>query len=187
MTQTRRWLHAALLAGVIASTAFSAMAESPITVFLVRHAEKETSGADPSLTEAGRARAESLAALLADAGITAIFSSEFKRTQETAAPLAKRLGLTVTVVPGKEIDALLSKVRTLAPDGRALVVGHSNTVPELARRLTRVKVAELTDADYDRLYVATFSKDGQGEVLLLHYGGSSTARSARVVQTVRPR
>jgi len=179
MTPTRSWLQAALVAGVVASAAFSASAEPPRTVFLARHAEKEASGADPSLTEAGRERAESLAALLADAGITAIFSSEFKRTQETAAPLARRLGLSVTVVPGKDLDALLSKVRALAPDERALIVGHSNTVPELARRLTGVKVAELTDADYDRLYIATSRKDGQGEILLLHYGGSSTARSVR--------
>ncbi len=178
MSPTRRWLHAVLVASVVVSMAFSASAEAPLTVFLARHAEKAASGGDPSLTEAGRERAESLATLLADAGITAIFSSEFKRTQETAAPLAKRLGLSVTVVPGKDLDVLLSKVHALTPDGRALVVGHSNTVPELARRLTGVKVAELTEAEYDRLYVTTIHKDGQGEILLLHYGRSSTARSA---------
>jgi broad specificity phosphatase PhoE len=161
---------------MVLSSAFSAGAESSLTVFIVRHAEKQSSAADPSLTEAGRERAESLAGLLADAGISAIFSSEFKRTQETAAPLAKRLGLSVTVVPGKDLDALLSKVRALGPDGRALIVGHSDTVPELARRLTGVKVANLTDADYDRLYVGTIRKEGPGEVLLLHYGGSSPAR-----------
>jgi broad specificity phosphatase PhoE len=126
-------------------------------------------GADPSLTDGGRARAEALAGTLADAGITAIFSSEFKRTQETAAPLAKRLGLSVTVVPGKDADVLVAKVRALPPGGHALIVGHSNSVPELAKRLTGVKVAELTDADFDRFYVLTVRKHGQGEVLLLHY------------------
>jgi broad specificity phosphatase PhoE len=125
------------------------------------------------------ARAESLATLLADAGITAIFSSEFKRTQDTAAPLAKRLGLTVTVVPGKDVDGLLSKLRALPSDGRALVVGHSNTVPELARRLTGAKVADLTDADFDRLFIATSRKDGTGEVLLLHYGQGIGVPSAQ--------
>ena len=179
MTQTRRWLHAALLAGVIASTAFSAMAESPITVFLVRHAEKETSGADPSLTEAGRARAELLTGLLADAGITTIFTSQYNRTRETAAPLAKRLGLSVTVVPAKDLDALLTKVRALPPGARALIVGHSDTVPALAHRLTGAKVAELTDADYDRLYIATFGKNRDGEVVVLHYGGAVPARDVR--------
>jgi broad specificity phosphatase PhoE len=169
MTSIRSWLCAALVAGLVASTAFSAGAES-LTVFVVRHAEKETTGADPSLTEAGRERAESLAVMLADAGVTAIFSSEFKRTQETAAPIAKRLGLSVTVVPGKDVDALLSKVRAVAPAGRVLIVGHSNTVPELVKSLTGVTVAELTDADYDRLYVGTLNNEGNGDVLLLHYG-----------------
>ena len=179
MTPTREWLRAALVACVVALTAFSARAEAPLTVFIVRHAEKEATGTDPSLTEAGRERAEALAALLADAGITAIFTSEFKRTQETAARIAKRLGLTVTVVPGKDIDAVVSKVRALPPEGRALIVGHSNTVPEFAQRLTGVKVSELTDADFDRLYIGTIPKDGPGEIVLLHYGGSSSARPAR--------
>jgi broad specificity phosphatase PhoE len=171
----RKWLHAAIAASLVAA-AFPAIAKPPLTVFLVRHAEKEAAGSDPSLTEAGRARAESLAALLADAGITAIFSSEFKRTQETAAPLAKRLGLTVTVVPAKDADALVARVRALPPHGRALIVGHGNTVPELAKRLTGAKVAELAEADYDRLFVGTIFKDGDGEVLLLHYGAGPDSR-----------
>lgn len=169
MTTIREWLHTALAAAIVASAALSASAEPALTVFLVRHAEREASGADPSLTEAGRARAESLAALLADAGITAIFSSEYKRTQETAAPLAKQLNLSVTVVPGKDTDALLARLRALTPGGRALIVGHSNTIPELAQRLTGVKVAELSETDFDRLYVGVVRKKGQGEVLLLHY------------------
>ncbi len=128
-----------------------------------------SASAEPALTEAGRARAESLAALLSDAGITAIFSSEYKRTQETAAPLAKRLGLSVTVVPGKDSDALLARLRALAPGGRALIVGHSNTIPELTQRLTGVKIAEFGETDFDRLYVGIVRKGGHGEVLLLHY------------------
>jgi broad specificity phosphatase PhoE len=170
MTRTRRWLDATLVAGMIASAVVPASAAPPLTVVLVRHAEKETNVADPPLTEAGRERAETLANMLAEVGITTIFTSEYKRTRETAAPLAKRLGLTVTVVPAKDLDALLSKVRALPAGGRALIVGHSDTVPALAHRLTGAKVAELTDADYDRLYVATIGKDGAGEVVVLHYG-----------------
>jgi broad specificity phosphatase PhoE len=158
---------------------FPARAETPVTVFLVRHAEKETNVADPPLTQAGRDRAELLAELLADAGIKAIFTSQYNRTQQTAAPLAKRLGLTVTVVPAKDLDALLAKVRALTPGARALIVGHSDTVPALAHRLTGAEVAELTDADYDRLYVATFGKNRDGEVIVLHYGGAGPARDAR--------
>lgn len=164
-----RWLRTASIAFAILLTAFGAAAASPVTVFLVRHAEKEAAADDPGLTEAGRKRAEALAAALADAGITAIFSSEFRRTQDTAAPLAKRLGLKVTTVPGKDVDGLLAKLRALPAGSRALVVGHSNTVPAVAGRLTGTKVAELTDADYDRLFVAVVDKDGHGDVVTLHY------------------
>ena len=53
-------------------------------VVIVRHAEKANGGNDPDLSSAGRARANELARILKDSGITAIFSTEFKRTQETA-------------------------------------------------------------------------------------------------------
>jgi len=59
-----------LVCGLLVSTA---AAQS--TIFIVRHAEK-TGGDDPELSEAGRARAESLATVLKDAGITAIYNSE---------------------------------------------------------------------------------------------------------------
>ena len=166
MRRITRWLAASILL-----TTFSALAqgpaEQPVTVFLVRHAEKEATGADPSLTEAGRKRADTWAAMLADAGITAIFSSEYKRTQETAAAVGKRLGVTVTTVPAKDLDALVSKIRELAPGSRALVVGHSNTVPAAAAKLTGAKAAEMAETDFDRLYVATV-KGGSGDVVVLH-------------------
>jgi broad specificity phosphatase PhoE len=151
--------RAALLAAAIALTAlpaFTQTASAPTTtVFLVRHAEKEAEGADPSLNEAGRKRANALADMLADAAITAIFSSEFQRTRQTAAPLAERLGIKVTVIPGKDIDALVARVRELRPGARALIVGHSNTIPTAASRLTGAKAPEMPESAFDRLYVAT--------------------------------
>jgi broad specificity phosphatase PhoE len=161
---------AAIVLSVRGATA-QAAPEGATTVFLVRHAEKGTDGADPALTEAGVKRAQALADVLADAGITAIFSSEFNRTKQTAAPLAERLGLTVTVVPAKDLDGLIAKARELRPGGRALIVGHSNTVPAAAARLSGVKAAEMGETDYDRLYVATFRGSGPGELVVLHYGG----------------
>lgn len=164
---------AATVVLVAAVAAVAAAAKPPITVFLVRHAEKESTGSDPSLTEAGRERAATLADVLADAGVTAIFSSEFKRTQETAAAVAARLGLTVTTVPAKDVDGLLGRVRALGPGGRALIVGHANTVPELIERMTGVKVAEMADSDYDRLFVTSVRGKGAGEVVVLRYGGAT--------------
>jgi broad specificity phosphatase PhoE len=171
----------ALAAVVIALTTLSTFAQSAAqpapepstTVFLVRHAEKQTEGADPSLTDAGLKRAKALADLLADAGITAIFTSEVHRTQETAAPLAEKLGIKVTVIPGKDLDALIARVRELKPGVRALIVGHSNTVPAAASRLTGARAADMADSEFDRLYVATFRGTGPGELVLLHYGANA--------------
>jgi len=96
------------------------------TIFIVRHAEKAGDGGnDPDLSDLGRARAETLANMLKDAGISAIYVTEFKRTQQTAAPLAKALGITVTTLPAKDNAALVAKLR--ASNGNALVVGHSDT------------------------------------------------------------
>ena len=97
-----------VLTGVLlAATATAASAQA--TIFLVRHAERADGGAggmgnDPSLSEAGRARAESLAAMLKDTKLTAIFTTEFKRTQETAAPTATAQHVTATTVKADQTD-----------------------------------------------------------------------------------
>ncbi len=154
---------------MLAASLLPAAAEPALTVFLVRHAEKASSGGDdPSLSDAGRHRAETLAATLADAGITAIFTSEYKRARETAEPLSRKLGVTPTVVSARDLDGLVAKLRALGPGGRALVVGHSNTVPAVATRLTGVKLADFADTEFDKLLVARSVKDGDGEVVTLH-------------------
>src|ERR1022692_3482625 len=84
------------------------------TIFVVRHAEKaESGGNDPDISEAGRARAESLAKMLKNATTTAIYTTEFKRTQQTATPAAKALGLALTIVPAKDTVTLSAKLRDL--------------------------------------------------------------------------
>src|SRR6266540_2414733 len=85
----------------------------PITVFIVRHAEKGPGTPDPSLTDAGRRRAAELARAVGDAHPSALFATEFKRTQETLAPLATATGLSVTVTLARDVDGLLAKIRAL--------------------------------------------------------------------------
>ena len=151
-----------LLSGLLAA---SAAAES--AVFIVRHAEKtESGGNDPDLSQAGRGRAESLASFLKDAGITAIYTTEFKRTQETAAPLAKLIGIQVTKVPGKSMAELVRKLRALG-NGNALVVGHSNTIPSLIKALGIDTPIKIGDKDYDNLFVVILDK--KARLLHLHY------------------
>jgi broad specificity phosphatase PhoE len=141
-----------------------------VTVFVVRHAEKGPEEPDPSLTAGGAARANALAHMLGDAGVTRIYASQFKRTQETGAPLAARLGIGVTVIDARDVPGLVAQLRALPPGTRAVVLSHSNLVPPIVERLTGQLVGDLTDADYDRLYIASVRPSGPGTVLYMHFG-----------------
>ena len=135
-------------------------------VVIVRHAEKAAEGGnDPDLSPAGIARAEVLAQMLRDAKISSIFTSEFKRTQQTAAPVAKLLGITSTVVPGKDPAALATKLKNL--NGNTLVVGHGNTIPELVKSLGIGEQIEIQESDYTQVFIVTLGEKPQ--LLRLHY------------------
>ena len=163
-----RRLCVLILAATLLTTATAAAQRS---VFLVRHAERADGGAagmntsDPDLSDAGKARAQSLAAALKDAGIAAIYVTEFKRTQQTAAPLAAALGVQATVVPSKDMAALIGKLK--GSGGNALVVGHSNTVPEVIKQLGIADPVTLADTDYDFMFVVT--PGSPPSLLRLHY------------------
>jgi phosphohistidine phosphatase SixA len=127
--------------------------------FLVRHAEKADQSEDPPLTEEGRARAEGLARMLRDAGVDRVYSSDFERTRDTAAPLAGGLGLEVELYDPNALADLAQAL--LASPGRHLVVGHSNTTPELAGLLGGDPGPPIPEDEYDRLYVL-LHRPGQG-------------------------
>ena len=136
---------AATLLGLIAVPAMAAD-----TVYVIRHLEKGV-GDDPSLTSQGSARADQLAQVLAGANIKALFATPTKRAQETAAPLAQRLGLNVQNYNPRDVDALAAAVA--AAGGPVLIVGHSNTVAALVARFGGEKPAELTEQDYGTLFI----------------------------------
>ena len=146
-------------------SAFLSMATAQSTIFIVRHAEKADATKDPDLSEAGRARAEALAKTLRDAKITAIYATEFKRTQQTAAALAKALGLTVTTLPAKDNATLMAKLR--ASNGNALVVGHGDTIPDLIKALGISDPINIAENDYDNLFAVVL--DQKPHLIRLHY------------------
>jgi broad specificity phosphatase PhoE len=168
---TMLWLAA------LVALAPRAAAQDPTTVFVVRHAEKGPDGQDPSLTDAGAARAAALAEMLKDAGVSIVFTSQFKRTIETGAPLAKRVGIAARVVGAGKNDSLVTAIRALPAGSKVLVVSHSNLVPPIVEALSGQTVAELTDADYDRIYLVTLKPQG-GSVVFLHYGAPSPSGTA---------
>jgi broad specificity phosphatase PhoE len=160
------WLVLFLAAVGIFGT--DALAE-PRAIFLVRHAERATiSGRVPSetgLSAEGKTRAQNLARELKDAGITTIFTTEYKRTRETAAPLAGSSGIRSQVVPADDFRSLTAKIKEAT--GNVLVVGHSNTLPQIINALgvrTRVVIAE---SDYDNLFIVL--PGPKAELIHLHY------------------
>jgi 2,3-bisphosphoglycerate-dependent phosphoglycerate mutase len=143
---------------------------NPVTVFVVRHAEKGPGTPDPSLTDAGRERAAQLARVVSDVHPTALFATEFKRTQETLAPLAAATAVTVTVTLARDVDGLVARLRVLPPGSRAVVATHSNLVDQIVQKLSGVRMTALTDADYDRLVVVTLLGNGKSDAVVLRYG-----------------
>lgn len=164
---------------LVVCCAAPAVAADATTVFLARHAEKATGSSDPELTEGGRRRAEELARVLADAGIDAVYSTPFARTRQTAAAVAKVLGLEVGTTPieagqaARHPDDVARMIREKHAGQRVLVVGHSNTVPGIAASLGAEGVPALTEADYDDLFVVTVDGSGTTDWLHLHYGAKS--------------
>ena len=160
-------LRAIVTAAALATAAQFAVAEP--TVFLARHAEKaDGAGADaknPELSAAGRARAQSLGRMLRDAGVVAVFATEYMRTQQTAEEVGRASGAAVTIVPANDVGALVGKLKAI--DGNAVVIGHSNTLPEIIKVLGAEKPVAIGDAEYDNLFVWT--RSSPGELVRLRY------------------
>ena len=146
-----------LLLCCLSGTSFASDSAS-FSLYLVRHAEKDTDGGrDPALTKAGQQRAILLAAWLKGKDITDIWSSGYRRTIDTAQPLAPELGLLLNIYDPRDQEDLVG--RLLARQDNTLVVGHSNTIPELARLLCECAIADMEEMEYDRLIV--ISIDGK--------------------------
>jgi broad specificity phosphatase PhoE len=178
-----------LLALLISATmlSFPSFAQDdfkPQTVFLIRHAEKENEPRqDPPLKPEGVARSQELARLLAAGNIKTIITSQFTRTKKTAEPLATKLGLTSTVISLKSNPAnprLIAEESTrevvnkiLERSGEnALVVGHSNSIPDVIKMLGGDVVPTIDEQKFNDLFVVTVYAKGKAKVAHLKYGAA---------------
>ena len=154
----------------------------PKTVFLIRHAEKEDEPRqDPPLKKEGVARSQELARLLANSGIKAIYTSQFTRTKLTAEPLATKLGLTATQISLKsnptnprliaeESTAEVVKQIMERPGENVVVVGHSNSIPDVIKMLGGDVVPTIDEKKFDDLFIVTIYGKGKAKVTHLKYG-----------------
>ena len=140
-------LLAAFMLVAVGACATASAADEPVrpNYYVMRHLQK-AAGDDPGLTEEGQRNAARLADLLADDPPSSIYVSSSRRARETAAVLASRLNLTPRSYDPRDTPALVAAVT--AETGTVLIVGHSNTVPEIVERLGGTRPADLSESDF---------------------------------------
>jgi broad specificity phosphatase PhoE len=166
------WSLAAADPGPPAPTAPKVVAAAPAgvkTIVIVRHAEAEATqpGGDPPLTADGRSRAAELARVLGDTPMRSVYSTHYQRTRLTGEGLVRSGDKPIVI---DDVPGTLKALRAEPWGATALVVGHSNTVPELIRGLTGHALPDTEPIVFDRIWIVTLARDGAPSLLRLHYG-----------------
>jgi 2,3-bisphosphoglycerate-dependent phosphoglycerate mutase len=150
--------------------------QATTTIIFVRHAEKATEPADdPGLSEAGQRRVAELTRQLVDAdvvaGIDAVYATDYNRTQETARPIADALDLPINSYDARDTETVLATILKEHKGKIVLVVGHSNTVPELIANLgASKKVPPIHESEYDNIYIISIPWFGKTKTIRLRFG-----------------
>jgi len=165
----------AVLGSVVVFGYYATFSRPITTVILIRHAEKiiDPNNSDPDLSPAGQARAQELARMLGDAGINAIYATQYKRTQQTVKPLADKLGLPITQVNSKSTPELLAQIRAQHRGETIFIAGHNNSVPEIIAALGGPTYPTIPETEYDNFYVVTVYRTGKAKVVKMKYGAPS--------------
>lgn len=148
---------------------------SSTVVLIVRHAEKASDAEDSPLTEAGVKRAQALVRVAEDAGVSAIYSSQFKRNHDTAQPLSERLGVAVTEMPvnlqnpGDYGKMLAADIMQKHAGQAVMVVGHGNTIAATVEGLTG-RASQIDSPAYSDLFIVVVPPSGAAKVVKAQYG-----------------
>lgn len=144
------------------------------TIYIVRHAEKDTSdpkNQDPELSVEGWERAVELAVKLKEIKLDAAFATKYKRTSQTAYYSAKNSKVEIQTYNAQDFRGIAELVKTKHSGHKLLIVGHSNTVLELLEAFGAQRpLAALSDDDYDFFFELTINQNGKTELLTQHYG-----------------
>jgi broad specificity phosphatase PhoE len=161
-----------LAVSVLASPLPSSAQEA---IFVVRHSDPppmlrlDDIGDDTPLSESGQQRAAMLAGRLKDAGISAIYATEARRTVQTAEPLAEALGIQIQVHSYDDVDGLIRQLRSDHQGDRVLVVGHWSTIPLILKAFGHPQEITIERSAYDNLFVVIPKGEQAPTVLHLHY------------------
>ncbi|MCA9525908.1 MAG: FKBP-type peptidyl-prolyl cis-trans isomerase [Myxococcales bacterium] len=168
---------------VVLLASLAAGCGAPATVILVRHAEKQADVEDPGLTDAGKARAQALAAALARQDVAAIITTQYLRTLETADPIAGAKGLKAEVVKVEDADQygkdMAQRIRNGYGGLTVLIVGHSNTIPQILCALGAECGVKIGESQYDDLFIVQTTEKG-ASLIRARYGAEAGGGAAAV-------
>lgn len=172
----RRMKTLSILLLLLAVVSCKPSSDAPTIVFIVRHAEKADNSDDPPLAPAGVERAQALVRAAGDAGVKAIYSSQFKRNRGTVQPLADHLRIPITEMrvtldnPGNYGKELAGNVLAKHAGETVVVVSHRNTIPAIIEGLTGKAGQETTGDAYNDLFIVVMPAKGDARLIKAQYG-----------------
>ncbi|MEP7324659.1 MAG: histidine phosphatase family protein [Gemmatimonadota bacterium] len=177
---------APVLVGVLVAGLWPGAAHAQASlIILARHAEKSAASGDPGLTAAGEQRARDLAAALAGVHLSAIITTQYRRTQLTAAPAASASHIQPTVISAagnSDVDAaLVARALDALPAGSAaLVIGHSNTLGPIIKALGGPALPDLCDGEYSTLLILERTAGADpAKLIRSRYGAAEPAEASQ--------
>jgi phosphohistidine phosphatase SixA len=175
-------MRRALLPALVLALGVPAAAD----IFIVRHAEKKSSDEKATLSEAGFKRAGDLRRVLASVDLKAVYRTEYERTRQTAAPTAAAHNLTPIELKSDDVQGLAKALRARPPLEDVLVVGHSDTIPNILHELGVSTRAVIGSGDYDNLFIVASRGDGEPGFHWLHYGDAPAPAAAPAAMKRKP-
>jgi len=140
------------------------MASDNFTLYLVRHAEKLADTKNPALSQCGKERAKQLATLLSTANIKSIYSTSYQRTMSTATPMSNKQKIAIRNYDPRQLEQFALHLKQRKEN--SLIVGHSNTTPQLTQLLSKQEVAAMSEKEYQNLYQVQYI-DGKSQLTQL--------------------
>lgn len=159
-----------LLNSCTTSISFSGRERGISTYILVRHAEKDTNDPkDPDLSSAGRIRALKLAELFGEWEIDEFYTSDYKRTRQTIAPLLDIKRKRANTYDPSKLEAFSKQLKSMT-NRTILVVGHSNSTPHLANFLgDNDQFTEWAESEYGNIVIVQRAAGHEPKVSVMKY------------------
>ena len=152
---------------LLLSSCIPSIAQETTTLIFTRHAEKLDDGTrDPDLSKEGYERAQKIASLLEKVGLTAIYSTDYKRTRNTVKPIADQKELGITIYDPRD-DKFIMEILNSEKGGTVLISGHSNTIPTMINQVAQTNYPNFSEEEYDNLIIVIIKPENEPQLIWL--------------------